>query len=355
MNPNSSSIHPGLRSFHGFTLIELMAVLTVLTLLLWLSADGALERRKRTHRQAEQAELARLSEAWILTLLRFRTLPSTTNWVDWLAAGSSLPGSRIARNGSGVLRQLVYDPAARFGSPLDSCPFTQGISGSLKPLGPRLLIVSSLGGELPDLRTLSFDALWAAPPGVRPSGWPSDWTGEPEDLLVERMDLRSRFQRVVLHNVDADADATYAVVRQSASLSPAGRLEGWFLTGTSLELKSVDGSTQVSGLIQQDCSYVFERRRWRRQVFDGPARAGGVGDVADRFLSASFPPGGGRSAAEQAVVVDELVGFLNAYANWGVQGFPVGGGSGTASHPLHRTAVETQARLRDFAHQLIQP
>lgn len=354
MKPSTSSTRSEGWPGSAFSLIELLAVMAVMALLAGLAADGFVERRKRSNRQVEAAELARLSGAWIQVALRFRSLPAVTNWVDWLAAGCTVPAARIARNGSGTQRQLVYDPSARFGRPLGPCPFTQETAGSLEPVSPRLLLVSSLGEELPDLGALAFDALWETPPDGFPPGWPANWAGDARDLLMERLDLRTRFHRVVLHNVELDTDATYAVLQRSAPVPPGGRVEGWFWSGSPLELRATDEAIQTVELIHQDCSFVFERRRWRSQIHDGPVRAGGVGALADQFLSTGIPPGAGRSATDQAVVVDEMVGFLNAFSNWGAEGFP-GGGVGASPHPLHRSVGEAQARLRDFSQHLVRP
>lgn len=339
----------------AFTLLEMMAVLVVLAILVGLSSDAFLARRKRANRQAEAAELSRLSEAWTLAALRTRSLPSETNWVEWLAAECALPAQRIARNASGGPRQLVYDPEARFGRPYAPCPFIQVATGSLEPIRPRLVLVSSLGDALPDLRTLSFDSLWTNAPGILPNGWPVSWAGEPGDLLLERLDLRGRFQRLVLHNLDSDTNAPYAVSSESISIPAGGRVEGWFLAGSLLELRSADGSAQASEVIEEADSYVFERRRWSRRVADGPVRTGGMGNLADQFLSSAFPSGVGRSATDQAVVVDAIAQYFSAYANWGAQGFPTTGGASAGENPLQRSVVEAQARLRDFSRQLIRP
>lgn len=352
-----SSPSPALlpRPSSAFTLLELIAVLAVLTLMLWLSADGALARGKRIKRQAEAAELTLLADTWIQAALRIRTLPAATNWVDWLAAGSSLPPLRIARNGSGYMRQLVFDPVARFGRPLEAAPFVQSATGSLEPARPRLLLVSSLSDDLPDLSTLSFDAMWTNAPEERPTGWPATWVGEPGDLLIERLDLRARFHRMVLHNLDGDAAAGYAVTRVAASLPGGGAMEGWFLSGSVVELKLPDGSVQAAEVLSEDVSYVFERRRWRRQITDGPARTGGLGALADQFLSAPWPPATPLSPADQAAIVDESVSYLRAYATWSAEGFPVTGGTGPGANPWHRSVTESQARLRDFTQHLISP
>ena len=339
----------------GFTLLEMMAVLVVLAILAGLSSDAFLVRRKRANRQTEAAELSTLSEAWLQAALRTRSLPSDTNWVDWLAVGCALPVQRIARNASGGRRQLVYDPEARFGRPPAPCPFVQVATGSLEPIRPRLVLVSSLGDDLPDLRTLSFDSLWTNAPGAFPSGWPTSWAGESGDLLLERLDLRGRFQRLVLHNLDSGTNAPYAVSSESASIPVGGRMEGWFLVGSMVELRSADGSAQASEVIQEADSYVFERRRWSRRVTDGPTRSGGMGDLADQFLASPLPSGAGRSATDRAVVVDAIAQYFSAYANWGAQGFPSAGSAGAGGSPLLRSVVEAQARLRDFSRQLIQP
>ena len=355
MNCHSSPLRKRSESGSAFTLVELIAVLGVLGLLAWIATDGALARVKRSHRQAEAAELNLISGAWIQAALRTRILPSETNWISWLSSASALPPSRIMQSRPGNLRQLVYDPVARYGRPLAVPPFAQTAAGSLEPVQPRWVLVSSLTESLPDLRSVPFEALWAHSSASLPLGWPGTWSGEPADLRVERMDLRGRFHRVVLHNLEASTTAGYGISGQSGAVAPNGRLEGWFLEDSLLELRLADGSVQAVEVVSEDLGHVFERGRWRRQLMDGPAHPGGIGAMVDQFLASPVPAHSVRSTADQAAVVDEWVQFVNAYVNWAVGGFPVSAGTGSSAHPLHRSVVESQARLHDFSEHLLLP
>ncbi|MBL9175762.1 MAG: prepilin-type N-terminal cleavage/methylation domain-containing protein [Verrucomicrobiales bacterium] len=354
MNRQPHSPH-GTPRVRGFTLLELVAVLTILGLLAWIGAEGALARARRLARQAEATELALISEAWIQTMLRTQSIPTATNWTDWLASGSTLPSRRIARTASGTLRQLRLDPEARFGRPLTAPPFRQSATGSLLPASPRFILLSSVAEELPDLPSVEFDALWTNPSSTLPPGWPSSWPGSPEDLGVERIDLRSRFRRVVLQNLDTDQAAPVSIAGEPMSVPAGQTAEGWYLDGTLLTLKGVDGSNQGVEWIGNDSGFVFERRRWRRTPEEGPARPGGLGALADQFLLAAVPVHSGTAAMDRTSVVDDVTTLLVAYANWGAAGYPVSVPGDPYTNPLHRIVREAHGRLRDEAHHLLLP
>lgn len=339
----------------GFTLLELVAVLSILGLLAWIGADGALARARRLARQTEAAELTLIADACLQTTLRTQSLPASTNWSDWLAAGSTMPASRISRTSSGTIRQLRIDPEARFGRPLNVPPYRQSAAGSLPPVSPRILLLSSVAEELPDLQYLEFEALWTNAPSAMPAGWPQTWAGSPEDLVMERMDLRSRFRRVVLQNLDADLAAPFSIAAESSTVPAGETVEGWYLDGTLLALKGSDGSNQGVEWIGSDTGFVFERRRWRRTPEEGPVRSGGFGAVTDQFLQAAVPDNPTTASMDRASIVDDLTALLVGYANWGAAGFPSAAPGDSYAHPLHRIVREAQGRLRDEAHHLILP
>lgn len=345
----------GVPHLRGFTLLELVAVLTVLSLLAWIGADSALARARRMARQSEAAELSLIADACVQTTLRTQSLPASTNWTDWLAAGSTIPVRRISRTASGTLRQLRIDPDARFGRPSSVPPFRQNVAGSLLPVSPRILLVSSVAEELPDLQLLGFEALWTNPPSAFPTGWPQSWPGSPEDLVMERMDLRSRFRRIVLQNLDSDLAAPFSIGNETSSVPARETTEGWYMDGTLLTLKGSDGSNQGVEWIGSDSGYVFERRRWRRTPEAGPARSGGLGALADQFLQAAVPTSPATAEMDRASLVDDLTALMVSYANWRTAGFPSSDPGDSYSNPLQRIAREAQARLRDEAYHLVLP
>lgn len=339
----------------GFTLLELVAVLSILGLLAWIGADGALARARRMARQSEAAELSLIADAYLQTTLRTQSLPASTNWTDWLAAGSTISSRRISRTSSGTVRRMRIDPDARFGRPLNAPPYRQSAAGSLPPVSPRILLLSTVAEELPDLQSLDFEALWTNAPSTLPAGWPETWPGSAEDLVMERLDLHSRFRRVVLQNLDTDLAAPFSIATESSAVPAGDTAEGWYLDGTLLTLKDSDGSNQGVECIGTDMGFVFERRRWRRTPEEGPARSGGFGALADQFLQAAVPGHPSTASMDRISIVDDLTAVLVAYANWGAAGFPSSAPGDSYAHPLHRILQEAYGRLRDEAHHLILP
>ncbi|MBN8249286.1 MAG: hypothetical protein J0L84_17805, partial [Verrucomicrobia bacterium] len=319
MSPAAETRRNAAAARKAFTLLELVAMLAVLALLIGVTASVLLTRVRDARRKAEQAELGWISSLWPAVLLQSRSLPPAEHWAEWMATNTSQPIQRIALNGSGLRRQVVFDPAMRLGRPAAAPPFVQSATGSLAPVQPRLIVVSGLTETLPDLQTFDFESLWTHAPDRWPEGWPAAWPGEPADLMLARVDLRHQFRHLILQNADPDANATCRIQAQSVLIAPGDAVDGWFLEGSSLELFAGSGSTpvpQTTERIVEDASFVFERGRWTRPPADGPAAANGMGVLVDRFLAAGSPTPTPRAAADHRAVVDEWVHFLNGFAQW---------------------------------------
>jgi prepilin-type N-terminal cleavage/methylation domain-containing protein len=318
-NPSSRAGDPP-----GFTLLEMLACLAIVALLLGVAAHSAMGRMQQANRDHESAELARMVRALERSVSRNLAVPAPADWVAAVAAELSQPAVVVATNPRGGRRELLVDPLCRLGpQPGDPLPYVQSSAGSLRPERVRFLLLSSLAAPLPDLAGVGFDALWNAPAGRFPAGWPPGWPGVAADVLIVRLDLEAQFRRVIFNNHD--------LVSASHSVGPAAPLplaslagrEAWLLAGSRLNLHYADGSLQGSEFVFEDVSYSFEAGQWSRGIREGrglPVSSSLVG-LAASFLNTPLPPSRLRTRGSPQSILHSFHLFMSTYALWSANGF----------------------------------
>lgn len=348
---------PSIRNQRGFTLLELIGVLSILVLLSCLVAESVLQRVRLASRTAEAATLRTLAEAFKSAASRQRQLPAATNVVTLLSQELALTPSQVSLNPQKLARAILYDPSLGFGAS-GTAPYIQGVRGAREVNNLRVLLVSSLTESLPDLSTSNhFASLWNASPNVLPADWPSTWTGEPGDLLIERLDLRPLFCRLHLNNLDQVLIGRYAIdaTNTSATLAANATTNGWYWSGSQILLISSDGSLQVTEVLLEDSSYVYEDGRWGRYLVTGKTKpAGAFGALVDQFLSAlPPPPNPNQFGANQQAIVDEMYYYMWSYAQWASDGFPKGGSSSSQHVPALRFIEDSSVRLKQVSNNIL--
>ncbi len=342
MNPTLPP-HPGRRAF---TLIELIGTLAILALLTWVATETVFQRLKDTIRQEEVGRLARIADALRRGVIAERTIPAETNWVGLAARTLAVPSAEVGRNRAGWNRRLIYDPAFRVGSPPSLPPFEQTAIGSSSPVGARAVLLSTLAEDFPNLASVDFNELWDGPPDRLPSHWPGSWPGRPADLVIERISFLPFFRRVRLNNLDLDAPATFALgaTNDRVVIPAGGRMETAFFVESPLLLIEAAGTIQEVLPVTEELSFGFEAGRWHRGLVSGIAHA--QADLAlqfDRFAALSETPWGG-SAADVALVLNELLG---GYCAWAEAGFPQTSGVTGRPAPTYRRLQEAVSQLGD--------
>ncbi len=364
MKPHSTS--PSRRSRSGFTLIEFVGVLAVLSIVAGLFATSLVGRLKRATRDSDGASVNAMTDALRTRILRTQFIPAATNIPQAIADELSLPLSRVQSSLAGFGRVFLVDPSLQIGSPTGSVfnlPYQQTVRGSIQPVTPRFMVVSSLASPIPvasPVSSATFTSLWNNTAGTIPSSW-TTWKGESDDLRFGRFDFRSLFHRVVLNNLDPANAAIYSVTTPTNSHAiPIGqRVEAWFLATSPLNLHFANGTVQTREFVRADTSLVFENGRWSRDVAYGAQPAlGPFGQLVENFVGSPIPEDAKFGASPQAVI-EEFFTYMFTYGVWATPlppnytSFDKGGSNSDQQVPEYRVLKDCQARLDSFTDNLI--
>jgi prepilin-type N-terminal cleavage/methylation domain-containing protein len=304
----------------GFSLFEIVAVLMVAAVLSAALAPLLLRETDRLARERELGLLRELDSGLEHTITRRGQIPGPTNWGPTLAATMGLLASEVTTNPRGNERGVLIDP--RFGvgpEGTNQPPYTQTALGSLPPVRPRLLLISSLGPALPaellsgsSLTASAYDELWDLPDKAIPAGW--NWPGSGEDLLVHRIDLRSLFQPVILNDL-SEFQGQFSVNGSSNQPLPSVPFFTHLLAGSVLGLHGSDGAVQAREVVKYPASYSFEAGNWRGQMLLAVSEKILVGPdlqaAATAFISAP-----GRGNLTGAHVYFAMTNWLGRYNDW---------------------------------------
>lgn len=367
----------------GFTFIELIGVLGIVTVLVAVVTLNVINQMKRAAREAEAKSMETMRDALRAHILRTKTIPAPSAWPQAIAAELGVPVSRVLNTRVGFARYFQDDPNLAIGSPTNatrSLPFSQGVTGSVEPLNPRLLLVSSLATNLPFIpnQTTAFNEVWDTPENTIPASWTA-WRVPPEDLRIVRLDLRGLFRRIVFNNLDPNNDAPYAIesgfsatplastsgrrphrpgfdedelpvgaamlfdpsallafapppprpppppppppaptgpVLEIRKLAPGQRFEAWYLETTPVQLRFADESLQAREFVRDDVSYVFENGRWSRYLNYGPRPPLSGFGLLAEEFRESSPPAGADFGATPQAVMEEMFTYLYTYGIW---------------------------------------
>ncbi|MCP5523366.1 MAG: hypothetical protein H7A46_17665 [Verrucomicrobiales bacterium] len=323
----------------AFSLMELVAVMAILTLLSVVVVPVLIQVFDRMARTAEEERMTRLIEGLKGHVLRNRNIPFTNNLAAAIGTEIGLDPDAVLTNARGLRRVCLLDPAITNSLPI---PFTQDWRGVTNNM-PRLmgvLLVSSISRDLPATLVSGFTAssaafsnIWYAADGALPTGW--TWEGEPDDLILKRLNLRDLFVDVTL-NYDTWTVSFTNLGRFTVDNSATNTLPGFstvystrYLAGTVLGLHSHDGLTDTlesSEILRDPCSYVYEIDTWRGRLFTGRGvkLLGGLDlqSAHDLFLAAPWNANAkGNPAADQQMVVDDMTAYMEAYLEWAEGGF----------------------------------
>lgn len=347
----------------GFNMIEMVVVLTIMAILSLAVVPPLVRTMDRQARVSEQQSLQKLRSAAEQYIQRTFTVPVATNLFK--SAGSDLGWNTVMvyTNARQNVRAFISDPAFRVGTTSSSTiPYTQPTAGSLQPVSPRFVIVSSLGPGLPTnivsgavLSTTLFNELWTTGDSIKPSSWTS-WTGQPDDLIIERVDLTQFFLELKLSCADPASsivpyyringtDVTFA----SRSSTPTG----WFIRGTELLLPELSGDWGSASreILRKSASFTWDNSVWRAQGLPGvPIRALTPNDYA--AVSAAFQGTASNpeatpntSTTNPSTVGTKIEAYMNAYTAWANAGFSYSGTKYTALVSARTAMVTATANL----------
>lgn len=334
-----------------------MAVLAITGILATAAATSTIARMKRSSRQTEATNMGNIADALRGYIQMTRTVPAATNWPVLIASYMNSSVDRVARTTAGFDRFMALDPSAQLGSTQGAAlPYFQDKAGALEPQNARVVIVSSLGGNIPafSVTATNFATIWNAPDGTIPSVF-TNYAGAKDELRIQRLDLRELFYRVILTNLDPSQNAIYSIdsATNSASIQPNQRIERWFIAATPLNLHFGDGALQARDLLRSDLSYVFENGRWTRYLNYGrQPTANDFTTVVQEFIN-SPALNQGAGAVTPSAVLQEFYVYLTSYASWSSGGSAFAAGTTNAVSPYLRMLQDSQQRLDDFTTALM--
>lgn len=313
----------------GWTLVELIGVLAVLSILVAMLAPVLIYQIDQQARRDEEERLRRIAVGFETAVARTRSIPGGATWASFVASQIGWRFEEIQTNTRGNARVYLIDPALRVGKTAASVlPYTQDWEGSLAPVSPRVLIVSSVGEPLPAgmvsgvaTTTNAFNAIWSAPVGGMPPGW--TWNGRPDDLRIQRFTMDRMFHPVVLNSFEA-SKGRFGVDAGITNLMTTNVFTTWYLKGTALRLHGNDGALQSTEVVHDSVSYVYEHGTWRGRAFMsmGTKRLSGqdLQDAVDLFLTAPWNVNA-KNSVKQQDVVNALTTYMQQYIAWANGGF----------------------------------
>jgi len=331
----------------GFTLLHLLGVLLIITILLLTLMPPRIRQIDLEARQREAAALSVLATGLRNHILDHRRVPAASTVFSDMAAklGWSLP--MVTTNARGNPRVFVVDPGLQLGAiSATTLPYVQGQFGVTNVAGLRLLLVSSLNSELPEVITApgtndarAFELLWNSSDNLMPFGW--SWGGNFEDIVVQRLSLVPMFAQVVLHNASTDTGRfsidSLATPTNHVAL-PASYYSSLYFVRTLLGLHSSTGTVQAVQILQDisfttngppyflSPTFVYEKSQWRGRYYSGTEAQRHKGEdlqaAYDLFMSGPANVYGiNPNTVNQQTVTLGMYMFMSNYVYWDSRDF----------------------------------
>lgn len=343
----------------GFSALEVLGVFAVMAIIFAIVAESLQKRLRMAMIEAEVTTLRTYSERLQEGILRRRQIPDATTWVSFMTTETASTSDQVTNNFVGNRRRFLVDPnfqiaANNAGASATVPPWTQSVDGTSEPQNARVMWISSLGANLP-VTLPSFSTIWNAADNNQSIGSiPKD------DIIVQRLDLKSLFVHVGLNVNDRGVTATYKL----ADPSTTGYIGGpcpfhmWALKDTPLSLYDENGTLQFSDVLKNSVSYSYEKGRWLTSSVHGvDTITGTFATAANNMAYSECPPTNPRQyGATSAAVVQEAYAYMVAYRQWIAAGRPTGNPSVAGSRaPTYRALLDAQTRLADISLNLQTP
>lgn len=322
------------RPKRAFSLIEMIGVLGVIAILAAVLLPALIKEADKAVADQETASLQSFADAFQRSVMRYRRIPGAagSDWATNVAAELGVSAYSVTNNVRQQPRIFLIDTNGFGGMQL---PYAN--NGTALPTNPRLMIVSSLGKALPSglvnggPSASDFSNLWTSAVGMMPTtGVWSGWTGNPNDIIVQRFNLSSLFVNLLLSTYNSSWNCYYSIDTGSMSPPITNAVGNYFLQNSILSLYFTN-ATKANGLtldsqqiLIRDSSFVFYGNEWLRSigtnavVNSGGGGGTGLGNydfsgLVNGFLAAN-PTSLTRSA--QTNVVTTFTAFMNAYNAW---------------------------------------
>jgi hypothetical protein len=251
----------------------MIGVLAVISVLVAVIAPSVIRRMDHAAWTAETVNLSNVAHALSQSIVRTKTIPSSTNWASAIAGQMSLPASAITTNARRYARAFLIDTNLTINGA--RLPYTQTTNGASNVVSARVMIVSSLARALPistgTPSSTEFNAIWNTAEGAKPSTatWTS-WAGSGEDLRIKKLNLEPLFYQLILvnHTSGTNTVPQFSIDNSSVTAVPLGPLglNKYYLDSTVVGLHDTIGAVQSRHLLKRNVSFMFESDAWRGQI-----------------------------------------------------------------------------------------
>jgi prepilin-type N-terminal cleavage/methylation domain-containing protein len=271
------------RARRGFTLIEFIGVLAIIAILAAAGIESVIGNMTSSQVTTETSNLATMGQALVAEIVHTDQIPGASTWASSLGSWLLTPPQSITNNACGYQRIYLYDTSG-FGS--ITLPYTQTTGATTYPSNPRLMIVSSLDGNLPDVsggtNSTEFSAVWNTTAGNIPSTWTAWATNHHASgsrLLIQRVNLLPLFKQVILSAVDTNAFGAFVVQSGLPAYTTAANYvltnapnNCWYLQGTVIGFYDTNYNAALGNcnlnlesqyVVQNNISFVYEDAAWR--------------------------------------------------------------------------------------------
>ncbi len=318
----------------AFSLLEMIGVLAVLAILAAALVPALIRQMDKTAGDQESAALKSMGDALQQSIMRNRYIPGATDWAANIATELGVDVASVTNSPRQQPRCFLIDQNLSIGG--FGLPYTQTSAGASGVTNTRVMLVSSIGRALPAgiasgvMSSNNFNAFWNWNDAT--STLPTNsfaWTGWPnsDDLRVERIDLSPLFVRLVLNTYASITKCFYSIdsTNGPAEVSNAGT-KGYFLQDSILFLYSGSsaGGTNFDSeqILIQNSAFLYYLDRWHGSVSGAALVAGmDIAAVVDQYMAA-YPNARAQNTNQQAIVVQKMIDFMDAYSTWAAAGFP---------------------------------
>ena len=323
----------------------MVGVLAVIAILAAMLVPAIIKRIDFAAWAAENASLSAMKDALVQHVVRSNNIPgSQTTWAAAISSELGLAPANITTTPRNYHRFYLIDTSGWLGPALASGDWNQAPGGETSaPSGARLMIVSQIGGPALDSyfpkstpNPTDFANIWNTPQGATPNTLVS-WSGNANDLLVQRINLEPLFHRVILVNGAGGPGYFTIYTNNPAAVSPgASGTNIYYLDGTALNLYDATATNLLAReVIRNDMSRFFEYSVWRDQINVGitnsPPASSGYGLLAATFLASATIPNASSGETPQAIL-GLLSSYMNGYSAWANMNPPFSYGPGGTNY-----------------------
>lgn len=321
---NGSEAQPRLNACRAFSLIEIIAVLAIISILAAAILPVLIRQIDYASEGTEATNLVAMATGFTQAVSAQRQIPGQ-GWDNFIATNIGWQLTAVQNNAQNNARAFLIDTNLAVGATTTATlPYYQTSDGATNVANVRFIILSSLSGPLPVSSGVpaiaDFNALWNTPNDTIPVGTSWSFNGQGADLKIQRINLTSAFNHLVLNAVDL-ASPFYSIDNFPATNVQSGvRFDAYFLAGTVLNLYSnpnaIAKPLQASQVLQQDTSLFFCNGLWRNAPC--PLALSGLEAIVQGFYTNSPNP---TTLMSPSTVYTNMLSYMSNYLQYAASGF----------------------------------